>query len=60
MAAHSSLLAWEIPWTEELGTIHGITRVGHRLASKPPPPISVTNAYKMNERMKLPDQSRES
>ena len=60
MAAHSSLLAWEIPWTEELGTTHGITRVGHRLASKPPPPISVTNAYKMNERMKLPDQSRES
>ena len=26
MATHSSILAWEIPWTEELG---GLQRVGH-------------------------------
>ena len=22
MATHSSILAWEIPWTEELGRLH--------------------------------------
>ena len=41
MATHSSILAWRIPWTEEpdrLHTVHGITRVGHYLATKPPPP----------------------
>ena len=28
MAAHSSILAWEIPWTEELvgATVHGVTK----------------------------------
>ena len=29
-AAHSSILAWEIPWIEELGvgaTVHGVTKV---------------------------------
>ena len=34
MATHSSILAWEIPWTEE-PTTHGVSRVGHNLASKP-------------------------
>ena len=31
MAAHSSILAWEIPWTEEPGGIQsmGSQRVGH-------------------------------
>ena len=29
IATHSSILAWEIPWTEEPGK-----RVGHDLASK--------------------------
>ena len=31
MATHSSILAWEIPWTEELGRIQstGPQRVGH-------------------------------
>ena len=31
MAAHSSTLAWEIPWTEEPGGLHsmGSRRVGH-------------------------------
>ena len=40
MATHPSILAWEIPWTEEPGgaTVHGVTRVGHDLATKPPPP----------------------
>ena len=31
MATHSSILAWEIPWTKEPGgvTVHGVERVGH-------------------------------
>ena len=31
MATHSSNLAWEIPWTEELGRLQsmGSPRVGH-------------------------------
>ena len=31
MATHSSILAWRIPWTEELGGPHsiGLQRVGH-------------------------------
>ena len=30
-AAHSSILAWEIPWTEEPGRLQsmGLQRVGH-------------------------------
>ena len=26
MATHSSILAWRIPWTEEPGGLHGITK----------------------------------
>ena len=35
MATHSSILAWEIPWTEELGRIQsrGHKRVRHSLAT---------------------------
>ena len=31
MATHSSILAWEIPWTEEPGGLQsvGLHRVGH-------------------------------
>ena len=39
MATHSSVFAWEIPptvrgawWT----TVHGVARLGHKLATKPP------------------------
>ena len=40
MAAHSSILAWRIPWTEEPGGLQstGSQRVGHDLVTKPPPP----------------------
>ena len=43
MATHSSILAWKIPWTEEPGgaIVHGVARVGHNLATKPPPPPNV-------------------
>ena len=36
MAAHSSLLAWEIPWTEEPGGLQsmGSQRMEHDLATK--------------------------
>ena len=37
MATHSSILAWEIPWTEEPGglqSIEGRRRVGHDLMTK--------------------------
>ena len=35
MATHSSILAWKIPWTEELGWLlsMGSQRVGHDLAT---------------------------
>ena len=36
---YSSILAWRTPWTEEPGrqaTVHGVARVGHDLATKPP------------------------
>ena len=26
MAAHSSILAWRIPWTEEPGGLHGVAK----------------------------------
>jgi len=26
MATHSSILAWETPWTEELGGLHGVAK----------------------------------
>ena len=36
MATHSSVLAWEIPWTEEPGGLQsmGSPRVGHDLVTK--------------------------
>ena len=36
MAIHSSILAWEIPWTEEPGGLHfrGLQRIRHDLATE--------------------------
>ena len=36
MATFSNILAWEIPWTEELGGLQsmGLQRLGHDLAAK--------------------------
>ena len=36
IASHSSILAWEIPWTEEPGGLQsmGSQRVGHDLMTK--------------------------
>jgi len=34
MATHSSILAWEIPWTEEFGgPHHGVARAGQNLVT---------------------------
>ena len=40
MATHSSILAWEIPWTEEPGGLQsmGSQRVRDDLVTKSPPP----------------------
>ena len=42
MVTHSSILAWRIldrgAWQ---ATVHGVTRVGHDLVIKPPPPCLV-------------------
>ena len=34
MGTHSSILAWELPWTEESRQSTGVTRVGHDLVTK--------------------------
>ena len=41
MATYSSILAWRIPWMEEIGRLQstGSQRVGHDLGTKPPPPL---------------------
>ena len=43
MATHCSVLAWEIPWTEDRvawrAIIHGIATVGHESAGQPQPPL---------------------
>ena len=38
MATHSSMLPWEIPWTEEPGGLQsvGSKRVGYDVVTKPP------------------------
>ena len=40
MAIHSSILAWRIPMDRGVwwATVHGVTRIGHNLATKLPPP----------------------
>ena len=49
---HSSILAWEIPWTEEYVRLQsvGLQRVGRVLATTPPPYIN-TWASPMAQRM---------
>ena len=39
MMTHSSILAWEIPWTGEPGRLQsmGLQRIRHDLVTKPPP-----------------------
>ena len=48
MATHSSILVWRIPWTEEPGRLQsmGLQRVGHDLATKPPPVVQKFAGFK--------------
>ena len=39
MTTHSSILSWEIPWTEEPAGLHSIARVRNSFLSKPPPHV---------------------
>ena len=39
MATHTSILAWEIQWTEEPGWLQ-LQRVGHDLATKQQQPLA--------------------
>ena len=43
MATHSSVFAWEIPWTEEPGGLQsvGLQRVGHDLVIKQQQPLKL-------------------
>ena len=46
MATHSSILGWEIPWTEEPGRLRSPwshKRVGHKLATKQQQHLYVTS-----------------
>ena len=47
MATHSSILAWEILWTEEPGGLQsrGVTRVRHNLATKQQQKYTVKNLF---------------
>ena len=50
MATHSSMLAWEISWTEESGraTVHGVVRVGHNWVIKPLPPCMAESLFELS------------
>ena len=53
VANHSSILAWEVPWTEEPGRLKtmGSQRVGHDLVTKPlPPPFYPVSYVEMSQK----------
>ena len=55
MAAHSSILAWKIPWTEGWWAIvHEVTRVGHNLMTKPPPLNILSPVLRPTAQKKIP------
>ena len=48
MAIHSSILAWKNPMDRGAwrATVHGVTRVGHDLATKPLPPDLLKEGFR--------------
>ena len=55
MTTHFSILAWEIPWTEEpggLSTVHGPQRVIHDLATKQEQ-VSLSHCYQRQASLDL-------
>ena len=55
MATHSSILAWEIPWTEEPGELQslGSQRVRYDLATKQQQYILVFYSFLLPNKMKV-------
>ena len=50
MATHSSILAWEISWTEEPGVSYGswgCKRVGHDLVTKQQQKMKLVESYRI-------------
>ena len=47
MAAHSSIIAWKIPWTEEPGRLQsmGCNKSDTHTAAKPPPSTLVKQLF---------------
>ena len=52
MGTHSSVRAWRIPMDRGAwrATVHGVTKVGHSLASKQSPPILKTEIYSLEQK----------
>ena len=50
MAAHSSILAWAIPWTEEPGRLQSMVQQESNEAECPPTPYP-THTHSQGERM---------
>ena len=56
MATHSSILAWRIPWTEEPGGLQptgSLSKLGHNLVTKPPPPLQNSHVISSQGRMAI-------
>ena len=51
MATHFSILARRIPCTGELSRLHGVARVRHDLATKPPPPPPSTAEFNFGSKV---------
>ena len=45
MATHPSVLAWEIPWTEEVMASHDVTRARHDLVTKQKSPLDTPQIF---------------
>ena len=59
MATHSSILAWEIKWTEEPGGLQSVSQVGHDLATKPPSDVRIITSWSLGQvRKKVSPVSR--
>ena len=59
MVTHSSTLAWKIPWVEEPGRLQSMwsQRVGHNLATTPPPPQVTANLESLSHSQLHPSKN---
>ena len=51
MATHPSILAWEVPWTEEPGGLQsiGLQKVGHDLTTKQQQLKTLSKSYEKTQ-----------